>query len=114
MPITPKNKYWQSLLSGKIEEYSQAGILTGRYVGKVMKSKFLKSDMQTASPGGRLYRLLAEKSREVLKPGGRICALTPRVRLLSRMLAGAGFNVEKVLEIRQGGLASYIVVGRKV
>jgi len=33
-PITPNNKYYQALIDGTINEYGQAGILTGRFLTK--------------------------------------------------------------------------------
>jgi len=39
LPISPKNKYYQSLLNGEIDKYGQAGILTGRYIRKYENTK---------------------------------------------------------------------------
>lgn len=54
LPVTPKNKYYQYLLNGEIRECGIAGILTTQF-----KSKYVINDT-TASPGGRLARLIAE------------------------------------------------------
>jgi len=61
-----------------------------------------------------LYRALVEKSSVVLKEGGRMCVLTPRRRTLCRLLEERGFELERVVKVRHGGLTSCIIVGRKV
>jgi len=105
LPITPKNKYFQALKEGKINEYGQAGILTGRF----MKSKYLSEEAKnTRSMGGRLVKVIAEGKvdRMVLVKE----AITNVNAYLKQKLKESGLTLKQLSEltgIKETQLAHY-------
>ncbi|RLE66282.1 MAG: hypothetical protein DRJ38_02085 [Thermoprotei archaeon] len=61
----------------------------------------------------RLYSLLVEKSKKLLRKEGILCVLTPRKKLLLNILAKHNFFIEKTFTLRHGGITSFIITAVK-
>ena len=57
-----------------------------------------------------LYNLLIEKSKLLLNQNGTLCLLTPRKKLVIKILRAYNFMIKKILTINHGGLTSHIIV----